>query len=160
MKKILIFLFFIIFFTNAYSDSKFSKELKKISKNNGFVDNKGKVYSREQISDKKNTILIIYNHGSGADTSQDQCKAKPKKGYIWEGAVVPALLKLHNKENQNSKLIKIPICTDEEFSLDIKRLSEKLKIKDDQIYNSFFNKEYYCYMTGFIAGMPFLGDTK
>ena len=24
----------------------------------------------------------------------------------------------------------------------------------------FFNKEYYCYMTGFIAGMPFLGDTK
>ena len=69
-------------------------------------------------------------------------------------------LKLHNKENQNSKLIKIPICIDEEFSLDIKRLSEKLKIKDDQIYNSFFNKEYYCYMTGFIAGMPFLGDTK
>ena len=27
-------------------------------------------------------------------------------------------------------------------------------------YNSFFNKEYYCYMTGFIAGMPFWGDTK
>ena len=69
-------------------------------------------------------------------------------------------LKLNNKEKQNNKLIKVPVCIDEEFSLDIKRLSEKLKIKDDQIYNSFFNKEYYCYMTGFIAGMPFLGDTK
>jgi len=69
-------------------------------------------------------------------------------------------LKLNNKENQNNKLIKVPVCIDEEFSLDIKRLSEKLKMKDDQIYNSFFNKEYYCYMTGFIAGMPFLGDTK
>ena len=69
-------------------------------------------------------------------------------------------LKLHNKENQNSKLIKIPICIDEEFSLDIKRLSKRLKMKYDQIYNSFFNKEYYCYMTGFIAGMPFLGDTR
>ena len=67
-------------------------------------------------------------------------------------------LKLHNKENQNSKLIKIPICIDEEFSLDIKRLSKELKMKYDQIYNSFFDKEYYCYMTGFIAGMPFLGD--
>ena len=67
---------------------------------------------------------------------------------------------LNNKENQNNKLIKVPVCIDEEFSLDIKRLSEKLKMKDDQIYNSFFNKEYYCYMTGFIAGMPFLGDTK
>ena len=69
-------------------------------------------------------------------------------------------LKLHNKENQNGKLIKIPICIDEEFSLDIKRLSKELKMKYDQIYNSFFDKEYYCYMTGFIAGMPFLGDTR
>ena len=69
-------------------------------------------------------------------------------------------LKLYNKENQNSKLIKIPICIDEEFSLDIKRLSKELKMKYDQIYNSFFDKEYYCYMTGFIAGMPFLGDTR
>ena len=69
-------------------------------------------------------------------------------------------LKLHNKENQNSKLIKIPICIDEEFSLDIKRLTKELKMKYDQIYNSFFDKEYYCYMTGFIAGMPFLGDTR
>ena len=69
-------------------------------------------------------------------------------------------LKLHNKENQNSKLIKIPICIDEEFSLDIKRLSKELKMKYDQIYNSFFDREYYCYMTGFIAGMPFMGDIE
>ena len=69
-------------------------------------------------------------------------------------------LKLDNKENQNSKIIKIPICIDEEFSLDIKRLTKELKMKYDQIYNSFFDKEYYCYMTGFIAGMPFLGDTR
>ena len=29
----------------------------------------------------------------------------------------------------------------------------------DKIYEKFFSKEYYCYMTGFIAGHPFLGDT-
>jgi len=69
-------------------------------------------------------------------------------------------LKSKKKQNQNNKLIKIPICIDEEFSLDIKRLSEKLKIENEQIYSSFLDKEYYCYMTGFIAGMPFLGDTK
>ena len=69
-------------------------------------------------------------------------------------------LKSKKNQNQNNKLIKIPICIDEEFSLDIKRLSEKLKIENEQIYNSFLNKEYYCYMTGFIAGMPFLGDTN
>ena len=69
-------------------------------------------------------------------------------------------LKSKKKQNQNNKLIKIPMCIDEEFSLDIKRLSEKLKIENEQIYSSFLDKEYYCYMTGFIAGMPFLGDTK
>ena len=61
-------------------------------------------------------------------------------------------------ENDKSNLIKIPICIDNEFSLDLNRLSKKLKIEKDKIIQSFINKEYFCYMTGFIAGMPFLGD--
>jgi len=61
-------------------------------------------------------------------------------------------------EKNKSNLIKIPICIDNEFSLDLNRLSKKLKIEKDKIIQSFINKEYFCYMTGFIAGMPFLGD--
>jgi len=57
------------------------------------------------------------------------------------------------------KSINIPICCDDKFALDIKRLEKKLNIRKDQIYKKFFSKEYYCYMTGFIAGHPFLGDT-
>ena len=64
-----------------------------------------------------------------------------------------------NKEN-NSQKINIPICCDDEFSLDIKRLEEKLQINRDKIYEKFFGKEFFCYMTGFIAGMPFLGDLE
>ena len=56
------------------------------------------------------------------------------------------------------KLIKIPVCCHRSFSLDIKRLEELLKISENKIYEKFFEKEYFCYMTGFIAGMPFLGD--
>ncbi len=69
-------------------------------------------------------------------------------------------LKLKEKETKEAKIIKIPICLDEEFSLDLNRLSKKLKIEKDNIIQSFLNKEYFCYMTGFIAGMPFLGDTR
>ena len=29
-----------------------------------------------------------------------------------------------------------------------------------EIVKSFLNKDYFCYMTGFIAGMPFLGDLE
>ena len=67
---------------------------------------------------------------------------------------------LELKKNHNSKnnLIKIPVCCAEEFALDIKRLQKLLKINEAKIYETFFSKNYYCYMTGFIAGMPFLGD--
>tara|TARA_E500000178_G_scaffold186390_1_gene184607 strand:+ start:3565 stop:4236 length:672 start_codon:yes stop_codon:yes gene_type:complete len=57
-----------------------------------------------------------------------------------------------------NKRIEIPVCCEDKFALDIKRLEEKLLLSKEKIYNNFFNKEYFCYMTGFIAGMPFLGD--
>ena len=60
--------------------------------------------------------------------------------------------------NKKSDIIKIPICCDKEFSLDLKRLEKKLKVSEDKILEKFFSREYYCYMTGFIAGHPFLGD--
>ena len=67
-------------------------------------------------------------------------------------------LKVENINQQNSKKIKIPMCCDEEFALDLISLSKKLKISPNEIIELYFNKEYFCYMTGFIAGMPFLGD--
>ena len=44
------------------------------------------------------------------------------------------------------------------FALDIKRVENKLKLKSEIILEKFFSKNYFCYMTGFVAGMPFLGD--
>jgi len=67
-------------------------------------------------------------------------------------------IKLENFDKRSKNIIKIPVCVDKEFSLDLSRLSENLKINIDKILNFFFNKKYFCYMTGFIAGMPFLGD--
>ncbi len=59
---------------------------------------------------------------------------------------------------QNHKIIKIPTCCDDEYALDIERLSSKLKLTKKEILEKYLNKKYFCYMTGFIAGMPFLGD--
>ncbi|MDC3022759.1 allophanate hydrolase subunit 1 [Candidatus Pelagibacter sp.] len=67
-------------------------------------------------------------------------------------------LNISNDHKFESNKIKIPVCCDEKFALDIKRLEKKLKISRDAIYEKFFDKEFFCYMTGFIAGMPFLGD--
>jgi len=104
MKKIIIFLFFLVISNNAYPESKFDKELKKISKNNGFVDTKGKIYSKDQITDKKNTILIIYNHGSDYDQVTDKC-TNPSNN-------VPRVIRyLHNKKIKNFNIKIYRLCT-------------------------------------------------
>jgi len=57
-----------------------------------------------------------------------------------------------------SKNLEVPVCCDASFSLDMERLEKKLDLNKIKILENFFNKEFFCYMTGFIAGMPFLGD--
>ena len=66
--------------------------------------------------------------------------------------------KFNNTIKYNKRLIKIPICFNDEFSLDIERLVSINKVNKNDIIKSFLSKNYFCYMTGFIAGMPFLGD--
>ena len=67
-------------------------------------------------------------------------------------------IKLTNILDNKVKTIKIPVCCDDEFALDIERLTKKLNLSKKKILYKYFDKEYFCYMTGFIAGMPFMGD--
>tara|TARA_B100000029_G_scaffold500160_1_gene571477 strand:+ start:526 stop:1200 length:675 start_codon:yes stop_codon:yes gene_type:complete len=67
-------------------------------------------------------------------------------------------IEIENTEENKKKIIKIPICCEKEYSLDLNRLSKSLNLSEEKILDMFFVKEYFCYMTGFVAGMPFLGD--
>ena len=69
-------------------------------------------------------------------------------------------MSIDREENLSSRKIEIPVCCHENLSLDIERVEKKLKLSRDKIFENFFSNEYFCYMTGFIAGMPFLGDLK
>jgi inhibitor of KinA len=68
--------------------------------------------------------------------------------------------KIHIDDDEKllCKQIEIPVCCEEPYSLDLSELERKLNLSKEIILNNFFNNEYFCYMTGFIAGMPFLGD--
>ena len=104
MNRILFFLFFFIFFTtNAHSNSKFDKDLKKVSVDNGFVDNTGTVYSEEQVSNKKDILLIIWTHGSGGDQQIDKCLK------VWN-LPPPAILNLHNQKIKNLEVKLYRLC--------------------------------------------------
>ena len=67
-------------------------------------------------------------------------------------------LEIKKNHSISKKKIQIPVCCEDEYALDLKKLERKLNKSTDEILEKFFLKEYFCYMTGFIAGMPFLGD--
>jgi len=67
-------------------------------------------------------------------------------------------LDVKDKNKYESSKISIPICCEDEYALDIERLGKKFNKSKDEIIKIFINKRYFCYMTGFVAGMPFLGD--
>ena len=67
-------------------------------------------------------------------------------------------LNIKKDVKQMNQEIRIPVCCDDEYGLDFNRLSKKLKLSKEEILKHYFDKKYFCYMTGFIAGMPFLGN--
>ena len=67
-------------------------------------------------------------------------------------------LAVNEMQQVDTKKLEIPVCCDAPHSLDMERLEKKLNLSKEKILEHFFNKEYFCYMNGFIAGMPFLGD--
>ena len=102
-----------------------------------------KIYGINNLTPSYNKLIISYDL---------------KKTNFKEIKKIVENIEIDQNEDLSSNKIEIPVCCDESLSLDIERLEEKLNLSRKEILNSFFAKEYFCYMTGFIAGMPFLGD--
>ena len=104
MRQILILIIFLLINTNTLADKKFEKDLKKISKDNAFIDNIGKIYSVDKIDNKENTILVIYTHGAMGDQKLDKCLSK------WN--LVPQVIRnLHNKKINNFEVKIYRLCS-------------------------------------------------
>ena len=104
IKFLVIIIFSLLLSSQSFADKKFEKDLKKISKDDGFVDNLGKIYSVDIISDKKNTILIVYTHGSLGENTLDKCNKKWNK-------VPPIILNLHDKNIKDFKVKIYRLCS-------------------------------------------------
>ena len=104
MRQILIITLFVLLSANSFADKKFEKDLKKVSKDNGFINNTGKIYPIENLSDKKNIILIVYTHGSQGEQTLDKCNKKWNK-------VPPIILNLHDKKIKDLKVKIYHLCS-------------------------------------------------
>lgn len=61
-------------------------------------------------------------------------------------------------KSDNYHLIKIPICYEEEFGLDLRKIASNNNLKIEEIINLHLSTEFYVYMIGFMPGLPFMGD--
>ena len=120
---------------NKYTNTKVIKYFKSIKKEN--------ILGIDNLTPSYNKLIISFDLKK---TSYQSIKNLIEK------------LDIDTNDDLKNKKIEVPVCISDNFSLDIRRLEQNLKISREKIYENFFSKEFFCYMTGFIAGMPFLGD--
>ena len=105
MKQILILIFFLLINTNSFADKRFEKDLKKISKLNSFVNNKGEYYQINNSIDKDKTLILIYTHGAwGGEQKVNGCKN------IW-GKIPPAIYQLDGKKIKDLTIKTYQLCS-------------------------------------------------
>ena len=62
-----------------------------------------------------------------------------------------------NGERTN-RLLKIPVCYDEEFALDRQRVMDYTGLSFEDMKMLHMSKSYYVYLIGFLPGFPYLGE--
>ena len=105
MKQILILIFFLLINTNSFADKRLEKDLKKISKLNSFVNNKGEYYQINNSIDKDKTLILIYTHGAwGGEQKVNGCKN------IW-GKIPPAIYQLDGTKIKDLTIKTYQLCS-------------------------------------------------
>jgi len=63
-----------------------------------------------------------------------------------------------HRQEDTGKLIRIPVCYDNEFALDIQHIAFAKKIPVEQIIHLHTEKTYKIYMLGFLPGFAYMGE--
>ena len=107
IKLILILLIFLnnFSFAQTKSEKRFERDLKKISKLNSFVDNKGNTYELDENINKDKTIILIYTHGQwGGNQKLNGCNRRWSK-------IPPAIYKLDGTQIKDLTIKTFQLCS-------------------------------------------------
>ncbi|MCG7434615.1 5-oxoprolinase subunit PxpB [Lysinibacillus fusiformis] len=61
-------------------------------------------------------------------------------------------------DDRTNRLLKIPVCYDEEFALDRQRVMDYTGLSFEDMKMLHMSKSYYVYLIGFLPGFPYLGE--
>ena len=98
-------IFFLLIITSASSETRFEKDLIKISKLNSFVDKKGNPYDLDENIDKDKTIILIYTHGGwGGQRKLNGCNRPWSK-------IPPAIYQLDGTQIKDLTIKTYQLCS-------------------------------------------------
>lgn len=82
-----------------------------------------------------------------------------KKVYEWIRSELQKLMR-HEFASvpANSNLVRIPVCYENEFGIDLQFIAELRKISPEEIIRLHVSKTYRVYMLGFLPGFPYMGE--
>ena len=116
-------LFFLLIITSASSETRFEKDLRKVSKLNSFVDNNGNPYELDENIDKGKTIILIYTHGGwGGQRKLNGCNRPWSK-------IPPAIYQLDGTQIKDLTIKTYQLCSG------VKGLTQNDQDKFWEMYN-------------------------
>ena len=82
-----------------------------------------------------------------------------QNAYEWMRQQLEERLQQPVQQDQiTGRLLKIPVCYDEEFAWDIQRLATTKNIAVDEVIQIHTAKQYKVFMLGFLPGFPYMGE--
>ena len=87
--------------------------------------------------------------------------SKNNIAFNWVKEQTENFLQIHiESEADPSRLIKIPVCYDEEFGTDTDNIAKAKQLSKEEIIQLHTGKKYRVYMIGFLPGFPYMGEVN
>ncbi|MES2882528.1 MAG: 5-oxoprolinase subunit PxpB [Bacteroidota bacterium] len=75
-------------------------------------------------------------------------------------ALISPYLSNNNEQQENTRLIKLPVCYQQPFCLDMDTVAMQKKIDPEEIINLHVAETYRVYMLGFLPGFAYMGQVN
>lgn len=82
----------------------------------------------------------------------------PGSAYQWIANMVEQSYEQASIEEQTQDSVRIPVCYNQEFGIDLKQISETKNLTIEEIIELHESKTYRVYMLGFLPGFAYLGE--
>ena len=154
------------FTTTAYHISSLGDTALLIDFGNKIDENINKevIARARQLKESLTAIVEVVPAYSSVSVYFDLFKLKkqtPKNKLVYEHlkeAIEQLLLQPLPQEEQEQSLIKIPVCYEPEFAIDIHSVASKNNLSAEEVIALHVSKVYRVYMLGFLPGFSYLGE--